>query len=401
MKQALSIIGFGFLAACTQVPPPEPSTAPVEAAAFEPVEGEYCQTAVFKLDADFSAANMASCAVIDDRTIEVFLKPENVPINISPWYAVRLTPAQAGDVRVVLRYEEHPHRYKPKVSKDGRAWSVVPDGRVDVKASGYRVTIKLTLDEDAMFLSAQELFTNAAHDAWTDALTTKPFVQTGQIGASIEGRPIRMMQSDARVDAPKTVMLVGRQHPPEVTGALAMTSFVEEILGDSPLAESFRSRFDLVIIPNLNPDGVEHGHWRHNMGGVDLNRDWGPFTQPETQAAKSVIDEIADPGMALFLDFHSTRRNVFYTQPVGNDGTEYGFTAEWLSRARSNVADYPFDREGAHNVDLPTSKTYIYERFGIPAITYELGDETDRTVIAQTAKIFAREMMTLLLEQES
>lgn len=401
MKQAFSLIGFAFLTACAQVPPPEPSSAPVEAVAFEPVEGKYCQTEVFKLDADFSAANMASCAVIDDRTVEVFLKPENVPINISPWYAVRLTPTQTGDVRVVLRYEEHPHRYKPKVSKDGRAWSVVPDGRVDVKAAGYRVTIKLTLDQNPLFLSAQELFTNAAHDAWTDAMSSKPFVQTRQIGASIEGRPIRMLQSDAQTESPKTVMLVGRQHPPEVTGALAMTSFVEEILGESALAESFRSRFDLVIIPNLNPDGVEHGHWRHNMGGIDLNRDWGPFTQPETQAAKSVIDEIEDPGITLFLDFHSTRRNVFYTQPVGNDGTEYGFTAEWLSRARSNVSDYPFDREGAHNVDLPTSKTYIYDRFGIPAITYELGDETDRLVIAQTAKIFAQEMMTLLLEQES
>ncbi|MEL6531205.1 MAG: M14 family zinc carboxypeptidase, partial [Pseudomonadota bacterium] len=162
----------------------------------------------------------------------------------------------------------------------------------------------------------------------------------------------------------------------------------------------FRDRFDLIIIPNLNPDGVEHGHWRHNMGGLDLNRDWGPFSQPETQAAKSVIDQIEAPGLAVFLDFHSTRRNVFYTQPVGADGTEYGFTAQWLQRSRAKLPDYAFDRQGAHNVDLPTSKTYIFEEFGIPAITYELGDETDRTEIAETARIFAQEMMTLLLEQE-
>ncbi|MEC7289714.1 MAG: peptidase M14, partial [Pseudomonadota bacterium] len=67
---------------------------------------------------------------------------------------------------------------------------------------------------------------------------------------------------------------------------------------------------------------------------------------------------------------------------------------------RRNTPGYEFGREGAHNVDLPTSKTYIYERFEIPAITYELGDETDRTEIATTARVFAREMMTLLLEQE-
>lgn len=398
MKPYHALIAGIFLTSCAQMPVVNPT--PVATAPADQVEGQVCHTEVFKLDADFSSANMASCTVIDERTIEVFLTPEDRPINNSPWYAVRLTPARAGNVRVILRYEEHPHRYKPKISVDGVSWSVLPDTRVDVKAAGYRVSVKVALDDEAIFLSGQELFTNAAHEAAIDAHAEKSYVNATEIGQSIEGRRIRRMRTDATIDSPQTVMLVGRQHPPEVTGALAMNSFTEEVLGTSDLAEQFRATFDLVIIPNLNPDGVEHGHWRHNMAGIDLNRDWGPFTQPETQAAKSVIDEIDAPGLALFLDFHSTRKNVFYTQPEGSDGTDYGFTAEWLSRSRAKLADYTFDRQGAHNVDLPTSKTYIYERFDIPAITYELGDETDRVEIAQTARVFAQEMMTLLLEQE-
>lgn len=398
MKLYHALIASLLLSACAQVPIVDPSSTTGEP--FQQIEGEVCQTEVFKLDADFSSANMAYCEVIDERTVEVFLTPENTPINISPWYAVRLTPSRSGNVRVILRYEEHPHRYKPKVSVDGVSWSVLPDDWVDVKAAGYRVSAKVALDDEPVFLSAQELFTNAAHEAAIEAFSKKDYVHTSKIGQSIEGRPIRMMRTEAAVDAPKTVMLVGRQHPPEVTGALAMSSFTQEVLGASALAEQFRTKFDLVIIPNLNPDGVEHGHWRHNMAGIDLNRDWGPFTQPETQAVKSVIDQIEAPGLALFLDFHSTRKNVFYTQPVGSDGTEYGFTAEWLDRARAKLDSYAFDRQGAHNVDLPTSKTYIYERFDIPAITYELGDETDRVEIAETARVFAQEMMTLLLEQE-
>ena len=389
-----SFAGLAFLvcAACAQTPSTTPSV--------EAVEGHICQTQAFKVDADFAAANMASCEVLDSSAIEILLQPENTPINASPWYAVRLTPAKAGNVRLVLQYEEHAHRYKPKISYDGTTWTVLPENRVDVKAAGYRVTLDLELDERPVFVSAQELFTNEAHDAWTRAHAEKPFVTMSKIGSSIEGRPINMIATDAEIDAPRTVMLVGRQHPPEVTGALAMVSFTDEVLGNSELAQTFRKQYDLVIIPNLNPDGVEHGHWRHNMGGLDLNRDWGPFTQPETQAAKTVIDQIEAPGLAVFLDFHSTRKNVFYTQPVGNDGTEYGFTAEWLKRARNKLPSYVFDRQGAHNVDLPTSKTYIFETFGVPAITYELGDETDRTEIAETARIFAQEMMTLLLEQD-
>ena len=394
MKMVPALLATALCVACAQLPVEE--GAPTIAT----VEGDYCETPIVKVDADFSAANMASCAVLGPRIIEVSLVPEDTPINQSPWYAVRLTPHQAGNVTIVLQYEEHPHRYKPKVSFDGAAWTVVPDDRVDAKAAGFRVSIDLELDDQPLFLSAQELFTNAAHEAWTAEQAAKDFVSGEVIGASIEGRPIHMLRTHADAAAPKTVMLVGRQHPPEITGALAMVSFTDEVLGDTPLATAFRAKFDVIVIPNLNPDGVEHGHWRHNMAGIDLNRDWGPFTQPETQAAQAVIAQIEDPGLALFLDFHSTRRNVFYTQPVGQDGTEYGFTAEWLSRAGDKLAGYEFGRQGAHNVGLPTSKTYIFEEFGIPAITYELGDETDRTQIAQTARVFAQEMMTLLLEQE-
>ena len=282
MIRPFALIALFLGTACTQVP--------IEDDPIEILEGEICQTEAFKVDADFAAANMASCSVLAANAIEVELKPENVPINASPWYAVRLTPNQPGSVRLVLQYDEHPHRYQPKVSYDCTAWTVLPSDRVDSKAAGYRVTLDLDLDERPLFVSAQELFTNEAHEAWAKAQAEKPFVEMSQIGASIEGRPISMIETKASMDAPKTVMLVGRQHPPEVTGALAMVSFTDEILGDSDLAKKFREKFDLKIIPNLNPDGVEHGHWRHNMAGIDLNRDWGPFTQPETQAAKSVVD---------------------------------------------------------------------------------------------------------------
>lgn len=389
------IIGLGLLlilTACASAP------APFEA---QTVEQNVCESALFRLDADFQSGGMAGCKMITPTTVEVFVRPENTPINLSPWYAVRLTPFETTEARIVLRYSEHPHRYHPKTTSADGIWTYVPEQDISRRANGFRVTINVDLDEDPVFLAGQELFTNAAYEGWIETTSTRRDISRAKIGNSIEGRPIEALETSAKPHAKKTVMLVGRQHPPEITGALAMISFMEEILGKTELATTFRDKVHLVMVPNMNPDGVEHGYWRHNLGGLDLNRDWGPFTQPETQAVKQLIDEIdtdANRELVLFLDFHSTQKNVFYTQSEDGDEVIDQFTAQWLSRAGARIPDYDFVRAGDHNADLPTSKTYMFDRFGIPAITYEIGDETDRALIQRSAKVFAQEMMKRILE---
>jgi predicted deacylase len=150
----------------------------------------------------------------------------------------------------------------------------------------------------------------------------------------------------------------------------------------------------------LNPDGVAAGHWRNNLGGKDLNRDWGPFTQPETQLVQSLIDDFVAAGrrIRLFLDFHSTRSNLFYTQADEEQTDPHNFANRWLEAARARLTDYPFSQERRHNEGRPTAKSYMYDRFGIPSITYEVGDEIDRLVAADAAVVFAEEMMRALME---
>ena len=63
MIRSFAILAFALCFACTQVPSEEISV--------ENIEGEVCQTGVFRVDADFAAANMASCAVVDATSIEI------------------------------------------------------------------------------------------------------------------------------------------------------------------------------------------------------------------------------------------------------------------------------------------------------------------------------------------
>ena len=60
--------------------------------------------------------------------------------------------------------------------------------------------------------------------------------------------------------------------------------------------------------------------------------------------------------------------------------------------------DFDFKHDPRPVSDRPTTKNYFYTRFGVPAITVETGDETDRAAIERSAVVFAEEMMRLMLE---
>src|SRR3546814_4989853 len=109
------------------------------------------------------------------------------------------------------------------------------------------------------------------------------------IGASERGRPLQMLAL-GNPDAREGLLVRSRQHPPETTGTQALMGFVDELAADSPLARDFRERTLVIVLPLLNPDGVVEGNWRGNINGQDLNRDWGPFTQSETRAARDLLE---------------------------------------------------------------------------------------------------------------
>ena len=382
-----------LIAACTTAP-----------SSLDPAFAErpVCDSGEVRLDAAFEGGAMQSCEVLAPRAFAVVIAPEDIPINPSPWYALRLSPYTAGPVVVTLDYAHSGHRYRPKLSADRSAWTELPDSAVSVSEDRERAELAVELGDHPVFLAGQELYTGADYERWLEGYAGRDDLTISEFGRSIEDRPLTMIRSvsNARRGA---VILVGRQHPPEVTAALAMEVFLDEVLGESDLARRFRDEFDLVIVPQMNPDGVHHGYWRHNLGGTDLNRDWGPFAQPETRAFRSVLDALDADERArpvAFLDFHSTRRDVFYTQLIGEDGTDYGFTAQWLERAGARLAGYEIERAERPQSERPTSKNYMFARYNIPAITYEIGDNTDRDLTARVTTVFAQEMMSVLLEHE-
>jgi succinylglutamate desuccinylase len=150
----------------------------------------------------------------------------------------------------------------------------------------------------------------------------------------------------------------------------------------------------------VNPDGVALGHWRHNLDGVDLNRDWGPFSQPETQAVKAFVEShLTRAPLHLMLDFHSTNRSLFYTQPVNMPISLPAFTRDWLNAINDGSVPIRFDDVPGYTKDRGTTKSYYYTQYGVPAITVELGDLEQPQDLTQTGRHMAITMMQQLLSE--
>jgi len=374
--------GLALLAgACAGAPPPPDRLPHAERASAA------CRTPSVTIAFDVPGAPQHACAIMSERAFELLVTPEHAPpINPSPWYAFRYEARGDEPVSITLRYLEAAHRYTPKLDAGG-GWRDLP---TTVSADG--TAAQIDLPPGSGVVAAQELVTPGdaamALARWSKASGSPVFV----IGSSLDGQAIGAIRL-GRADAPRLVVLLGRQHPPEVTGAIAMEAFVDTLVART----ADLGDLQVLVVPMLNPDGTARGHWRANRGAVDLNRDWGSFTQPETRAVKTWLDALGpDVRPVLMVDFHSTSRNLFYVQgPDEASPAQSRFLAAWLGGKEQTLPGYPFSLEPRNaNPGSGTAKNWFHKSYGIPAYTYEVDDKVDR----DAARNAARELAVELLE---
>ncbi len=386
LQRILFLFAIVFLASCA-TGPSVPAQQPCEASTFTVID-------------DFAGARRGQCAVMDDNHVRILILPESSGyINDSAWFAFKVIPKTDVDATITMKYRGGHHRYQPKISFDLIHWTPLPEDQVLVSADRQQADISLRTGNKPFWIAGQELLTPAIYSLWETKMVETGHVQASELGKSRGGLPITLLNSNP--DARDVLFLVGRQHPPEVSGAVAFLAFYEALMADTELAGQFRQRFQVVAIPILNPDGVVGGNWRHNLGATDLNRDWGLFRQPETQHIKELLDRLDSDGkkIRMFLDFHSTRRNVFYTQDDDHPTDPPHFTRRWLDSARLRISNYEFNNDENSVSKIGVAKNYMYKRYGVPSLTYEVGDETDRPAVRAAATIFAEELMERMLAE--
>ena len=351
---------------------------------------------------DFVGGRLADFKSIGNNQFMATIKPENSPINKSPWYSFKLWSKQSQQITILLAYVGAKHRYLPKVSvDDGTTWQISDTLSTIYKGKKY-ASFQLSTTRKPIWVSAQEYFSPASVYEWTSVLANKESIKKDTIGYSHLGQVIELLKINYSPEK-KLVVILGRQHPPEVPGYLALRAFMKTILSENDTSCAFFKKYGILMFPMINPDGISLGHWRHNLGGVDTNRDWVGFHQPETQAIRAYFEKLANKKqlpITIAIDFHATYRDVFY---VLNDEavTNYRWlTQMWLDKISTDSPTFKPAIEASGLVGSSSAKVYFFSSLATEFVTYEIGDETPRDAIARRANVAARHLMQLLVEEK-
>ncbi len=413
----ISLIAYGFVS-CKQTETNDaqwkgqkPIT--VVSTATVPIQKQQITTfAVGKgiyLSNDFDGARLNGAVLTADNFVTTLITAENTPINESPWYAFKVWADSSKDITLKLTYQDGVnHRYYPKLSQDGTNWVPIDSANyaigetVMTENNGERpkdVSLSLKVGPDTLWVAGQELVTSKHMYAWVDEMAALPYVSAQQIGKSREGRPLYAMHFGPDDDK-RMVIILSRQHPPEVTGYFAMEAFVEALVSSSETAQQFREQYSTYVIPLINPDGVDHGHWRHNVGGVDLNRDWVNVNQPEVAAVQQFLEQKlkVSGGKAYFgVDFHSTWRDIYYTIDPELTSNMPGLVDYMIQETSAELGLTPNVRPSPSSGTKVTSAKYLFYQLGADALTYEIGDDTPRDLVQKKGEVSAQKVMEYML----
>jgi len=352
-----------------------------------------CSSGVVRITTDFATARMDECKRVAENEYLITLVPENTPINSSPWYAFKIQADQASDITITMKVRGDEHRYPPKISSDSKTWQLQP-----YKLQGKRLIMNITASPKPVLIAAQEIINNQYYVDWAKKLTVNESITHSLLGNSTQGRPIYKIEH-RNEKAKEWLVILGRQHPPEITGALALFPFVETLLSTSKVSQRYLEKYNVLVIPNINPDGVHAGNWRSNANGLDLNRDWNDFTQIETRLINDYLQGLVAQGQKIkfAVDFHSTKRDIFYSMPVDYGVEDAYFVRHWLGDLAKAMPHFNVEIKPGNNPSLGVSKQYFSDKFGVHAITYEMGDNTDRGEIKRIAFNSANLLMANML----
>jgi hypothetical protein len=184
---------------------------------------------------------------------------------------------------------------------------------------------------------------------------SSPLLTVETAGKSVQGRNIYAMKFSASVfgeDKSRIrVFLFAQQHGNEQSGKEGALLLALELL--KPENRYLFDRIDLLLVPQVNPDGSEENR-RRNGNDADLNRNHLILTEPETVTLHRLFDQYL---FDVTMDVHE-----YY--PYGETWKKYGYrnNSDELLGAATNINVSEKLRRLSNESFLPFMKKFFDDR---------------------------------------
>jgi len=179
------------------------------------------------------------------------------------------------------------------------------------------------------------------------------------------GKSVRGAQITCKIlgHGEEAILIIATIHGNEPAGTGLVNQLVDYLANHPELLKNRR----VLIIPVANPDGLTRGI-RHNINGVDLNRNFpgrnfsrnrrhgnSPLSEPESRAIHGIIHNYSPH---FIVSIHQPGRCIDYDGPARD-----------LAEAMAKYCDLPVRRVGSRSGSLGS---YAGLDLNIPIITVEL-----------------------------
>jgi hypothetical protein len=265
------------------------------------------------------------------------------------------------------------------VCADGEHWSCVPIEQVAEGPVALRFPVKM--ESTCVQVARLVPYTDTDLQAALKRLRNHPDVRVYNIGKTVEGRPLEMVEIGAAA-APNQVFLRARAHPWESGGSWLLDGLMQYLSSSAAEAAQIRRQVCFCLMPMANKDGVYRGMTRFNVNGCDLNRNWfaakpmDAELMPENASLKQWFDERQGQGKMpkLAICIHNDNSGGLHLSHPPKEAEAYLArmeTLEKLLRART------FCREGAKGKGqgFTNSGSFgegVCELYGIDGLVWEL-----------------------------
>lgn len=264
---------------------------------------------------------------------------------------------------------------KPVFSTDGKTWvraqhtqySFLQQGLQDrgIKLFGKPVfRFRAPIAAETLWVAYSYPYTNSDLNTFIEEIRNSPGVTISTIGKSEEKREIVEVIIDGSAKATskkqEQIWLICREHPGETPASFVCEGLIHALLEDRA-GKRLREVYSFNIIPIINVDGVAHGYYYHNAGGVNLGFDWEYFRAIETRLVREAIaPDIERGAMRLMINLHAS-----------NDPTKGHY---FLQMRESELK--PRDREFQRSIFQAADSVYPQLQGHAPVTLWDLSNIT-------------------------